>query len=254
MILERSPVRSVSEVADSIFVLRFQSPAISRIVRPGQFVNIRPDEGLHPLLRRPFSIYLTEGDEAAVIFNVIGKGTHALQKKRPGDLLDVLGPLGVPFTTDAPCDTALLIGGGLGIAPLPLTARALASAGKRVVSVIGARSAGQVVRDHLQDVRIATDDGSAGFHGTAVDCARQVIRTLPGGSIRVFACGPTPMLKATAQLAREEHLACEVSLEGPMACGFGICQGCPVELAEGERKYALMCKDGPAFDITRIRI
>ncbi len=248
-------VSSVTQVGSNIFVLSFVSPRISTEIRPGQFVNIRVREGREPLLRRPFSVYRTESDRVEIIFNVVGVGTSLLRGKSPGDTVDVLGPLGRPFALDRDdYATAILVGGGLGVAPFPLTTASLQTLGKRTVTVLGARTADQLVVRHLLDVRCATDDGSRGYHGTAVDLAA---RTLADGSLdrpKLFGCGPTAMLRALAQLAVTTGTPCEVSLEGPMGCGFGICQGCPVELVGPEKRFALMCKDGPVFDVRTIRI
>jgi dihydroorotate dehydrogenase electron transfer subunit len=170
-------------------------------------------------------------------------------------MLDVLGPLGKPFNTDdSGYDTGVLIGGGLGVAPLPLLTSALKEMGKPVLTFIGARSASRLVTDYLENLHTATDDGSKGFRGNAVDLASDFLRKNPVRRPKIFACGPMPMLRALASFARASDIPCEVSLEGPMGCGIGICQGCPVELAGTERSYALMCKDGPAFDIRTIKI
>lgn len=255
MIQALCPVRAVHNPAENIFVLRFTSREISTSVRAGQFLNIKADAGIEPLLRRPFSAYRTEGEDVEIVFNVIGKGTAALSRKRPGDWLDVLGPLGVPFTLDDDgFDTALLVGGGLGVAPLPITTSALLRNGRKVITVLGARTAAYLVEQHLHDLHIATDDGSEGFHGTVVDLVAEL---LSKGNIprpKIFACGPTAMLRAMRNFVIAGGIPCEVSLEGPMGCGFGICQGCPVELLGEERKYALMCKDGPTFDVRKINI
>jgi len=248
-------VRGVREVAQNTYVLQFSSSFISSNVLPGQFVNLRAEVGIEPLLRRPFSVYRTFDDIVEVIFNVVGRGTSLLHRKVAGDVLDVLGPLGVPFSLSANgFTTAILIGGGLGIAPLPISTSALARGGKSAVTFLGARTALQLVESHLMNVHIATDDGSKGFHGTVVDLAKAYIHENDIPSPKIFACGPTAMLRAVASLAREAQIPCEVSLEGAMGCGFGICQGCPVELVGGERRYGLMCTDGPTFDITRVKI
>lgn len=252
---ELCAVRGVHEVAENTYVLQFSSRFISSNILPGQFVNLRAEEGIEPLLRRPFSVYRTFDDVVEVIFNVIGKGTSLLRRKGNGDFLDVLGPLGVPFSLSSnDFTTAILIGGGLGVAPLPISTSALARLGKSMVTFLGARTASQLVESHLNHVHIATDDGSKGFHGTVVDLARRFISQNDIPSPKIFACGPTAMLRSLASFAREAHIPCEVSLEGVMGCGFGICQGCPVELVDGERKYGLMCMDGPTFDVTRVKI
>jgi len=249
------PVTGLREAAESIYVLTFESAEIAASVRPGQFLNIRVADGTDPLLRRPFSVYRVDGNSVEILFNVIGRGTAAIRKKRAGDLLDVLGPLGKPFTVDSPdYATAVLVGGGLGVAPLPLTTRALRAAGKSIVTLIGSRTSRGVVSAHLENVNIATDDGSMGFHGTVVDLARSMLRPNPYPAPKIFGCGPTPMLRALAEFALSTGIPCEVSLEGPMACGIGICQGCPVELKDGEKKYALMCTDGPTFDVRKVKL
>ena len=250
----RCPVRTVKNVADNIFVLSMAAPRISSLVKSGQFVNIRIEDSTEPLLRRPFSVYRREGENIEILFNVIGRGTACLSHKVAGEELDVLGPLGVPFSlAGEEFRTALLVGGGLGVAPLPLATDALLDAGKDIQTFIGARSAGSLALSHLKNPHIATDDGSRGHHGTIVDLVRKTLTKERFKSPKIFGCGPTPMLRALAQLARQMDIPCEVSLEGPMGCGFGICQGCPVELVGQEKKYALMCKDGPVFDIRKIR-
>ena len=250
---ESCPVTGVEEVGRNIYLLTFVAREISSSVRPGQFVNIRVGEGFEPLLRRPFSVYRSSGDLVEVVFNVVGKGTLALKKKRQGDTIDVIGPLGVPYSlSGGDFETALLLGGGLGVAPLPLATAVLKSARRPFATFLGARSADQLVEFHLENLLCATDDGTKGYHGTVLDLLKDSLKHKPLPRPKIFACGPTPMLRAVATFALENTIPCEVSLEGSMACGIGICQGCPVELTGAEKKYALMCKDGPVFDVTRI--
>ena len=255
MKVELCRVTSVRPVAQDVFVLAFVSPSIAGTIQPGQFLNIKVGEGADALLRRPFSAYSVEGERVEIIFNVVGKGTAALGAMKPGDTLDVLGPLGVPFhCAGADFDTGVMLGGGLGVAPLPLLTRALRGAGKNTLTFVGGRTASLLLTEYLENPRTATDDGTAGFHGTVLQLARESLSGEKVPRPKLFACGPTPMLKAVADFARSSGIPCEVSLEGPMGCGIGICQGCPVELAGVEKRYALMCKDGPTFDIQAIRI
>ena len=248
-------VSGVREAGENIFVIRFLAPELAASIKAGQFINIKVADGFEPLLRRPFSVYRASDGHVEVIFNVVGRGTSILSRKAAGDFIDVLGPLGMPYSLDDPSfTTGILVGGGLGVAPLPIATAGLKAAGKRVMTFLGGRSAGQVVREHLIDPLIATDDGSLGFRGTVVDLLGAELPKRKVAAPKIFACGPTPMLRAVAAFARAGGIPCEVSLEGPMACGIGICQGCPVELTGTEVKYALMCKDGPVFDIETIRI
>ena len=247
-------VRSIQAVARNVFVLSLHAPDLAATVRPGQFVNIRINETFEPLLRRPFSVHRTTSDTIEILFNIVGKGTALLAEKQEGELLDLLGPLGVPFTLgDAQFDTALLVAGGLGVAPMPLTTAELLRCKKIVRTFVGARDAASLATRHLHNVVCATDDGSAGSHGTVVALLEAEFRKQAPVRPKIFACGPHAMLKATAMLAERLDIPCEVSIEGPMGCGIGICQGCPVELREASRRYALMCKDGPTFDAKAIR-
>ncbi len=248
------PVLSLETVAENVFLLVLHAPEIAPLVRPGQFLNVRVEETNDPLLRRPFSVYRTDEDHVELLFNVVGKGTQILAGKRKGDRLDVLGPLGVPFTVDdEQFSTAILVAGGLGVAPMPITTRHLLQKGKAVRTFLGARNKGSLVPAHLVNVDIATDDGSAGSHGNVVQLMEKALASGSPARPKVFACGPHPMLKAVAMLAARLDIPCEVSLEGPMGCGIGICQGCPVELKSPAKKYALMCKDGPTFDARTIQ-
>lgn len=247
-----SEVRKAGEVAH---VLAFSSPAIARSVKAGQFLNVRVDGTSDPLLRRPFSVYRVEGDFVELIFNVVGKGTALLAGKRKGDTVDVLGPLGTPFNlTAGDFTTAILVGGGLGVAPLPIATATLRAARTPIATFLGARNSGQVVDAFMENLSVATDDGTRGFHGNVVELLTTAQARKPFPKPKIFACGPTPMLKALGTFAIQKGIPCEVSVEGPMACGIGICQGCPVELTGIEKKFALMCKDGPVFDVRTIRL
>ncbi len=237
-----------TEIAPGIFILRLRSSEIARRAYPGQFVNIRCGDGCLPLLRRPFSISRVEGEILELMFNVIGSGTKMLASKRPGDLLDVLGPLGTPFRIKENYTTALLVGGGLGVAPFPFLTDALGREKKEIVTFIGARTSAQLTERNLRNVHIATDDGSKGLKGTVVDLVKSYLADRRPQAPKIFGCGPTRMLKALSDLAAANSVECELSLEGDMACGMGICQGCPVEKRDGTRKYALVCTDGPTFN------
>ncbi len=253
MIQERAPIKAVKEIASNIFQLSFLSSSISRSALPGQFVNVKAEESVVPLLRRPFSIFSVEGETVSIIFNVVGLGTKLLSQKRAGEILDVLGPLGkgvFPFN-DEKFDTALLVAGGLGVAAFPfLNSRLHAS--KKVISFLGARTSSFVVRKGLANIHVATDDGSEGFHGTVVDMLKNFMNENTVLHPRIYSCGPMPMMRTLAKYSREKNVPCYAALECEMACGIGLCQGCPVEAASGGRKYKLVCKDGPVFDVREI--
>ena len=242
-------IRSNEEIARDLFLLKFESPLIASKARPGQFVNIRVPQGWDPLLlRRPFSISRVTGDTVELLFSTVGKGTKILSRQRVGDELDVLGPLGTPFRADGEFETAVIVAGGLGVAPFPFLTDALERESRNIATFVGSRSAFDIGNLHLKNVVYATDDGSAGYRGTVVECLADHLQSHRMERIKIFGCGPTRMLSALSTYAQAHNRMCEISLEGDMACGIGICQGCPVEKTEGPKKYALVCTDGPAFD------
>lgn len=250
-----APVTGVTEVAPNVYLLSLHAPALAQHVLPGQFINIRIDPEGGPLLRRPFSVHRVVQGTLEILFSVVGRGTALLSRRKVGETMDILGPLGVPYGVDGgEWTTALLVAGGLGVAPMPILSDALRSQGKRIMTFIGARTGDALVTAHLEDVHIATDDGSKGIRGTVVELVERFLAGERVAGPKIFACGPNAMLRALGKFAVAAGIPCEVSLEGAMGCGFGICQGCPVELSGGEKKYALMCTDGPVFDVRRIHI
>jgi dihydroorotate dehydrogenase electron transfer subunit len=245
-------VASREEIADNIYTLRCRSREIAASAGPGQFVNLRCGDACLPLLRRPFSISRVVGDEIELVFNVIGQGTRMLASKRPGEALDVLGPLGTPFRFEGDYETALIVAGGLGVAPFPFLSAELLKRGKKIATFVGARTATHLATAHLENVRTATDDGSTGFHGTVVQLLVDYLRAHRMRRTKIFGCGPTNMLKALTSAANDAKIDCELSLEGDMACGIGLCQGCPVERRDGSKKYSLVCVEGPTFNANEI--
>ena len=213
-----------------MFVLAMRAPEIAMSVRAGQFVNLGWSPG--PLLRRPFSVYRAAGEDIEVVLKAVGVGTAQLVAKEIGDRLSCLGPLGRGFEIQG--GTALLISGGLGVAPMPLAARDARAAGAEVVWVHGARTAHELCTEADGDrVVWATDDGSRGARGTAVEAA-------PDGDL-VLACGPNLMLAAVAG----RWLDAQVAVETYMGCGTGVCLGCAVPLRRGG--YDRACKEGPVY-------
>lgn len=250
---ESAVVHTRSQVASNVHTLSFRSERIAHSVRPGQFLNIKPDASYDPLLRRAYSVHRVREDTIEIIFNVVGKGSAILACKAPGDSLDVLGPLGAPFNTEGSFSRAILVSGGVGIAPMPILGEHLVSRGVDVVTIHGARSRNLIADDdRLVNPLFATDDGSKGFHGTVVEALDTYITKTSPRDLRLFACGPNRMLAAVGTYADTRGLALEVSLECQMACGIGICQGCPVEMRSGDRRYSLVCTHGPNYNINDI--
>jgi dihydroorotate dehydrogenase electron transfer subunit len=213
-----------------MFVLAMRAPEIASSVRGGQFVNLGWAPG--PLLRRPFSVYRADGEHVEVVLKAVGAGTAQLLDMDLGDRVSCLGPLGRPFELSG--RTAVLVSGGLGVAPMPLAARDARAAGLHVTWVHGARTSAELCAEADGDKVVwATDDGSQGFHGTAVAAAPDVDA--------VLACGPNRMLAAVA----ERWPDAQVAVETYMGCGTGVCLGCAVPLARGG--YDRACTEGPVY-------
>jgi dihydroorotate dehydrogenase electron transfer subunit len=248
-----APVEKVIELEHDIFLLQLKCKKIASVTRPGEFVNVKVTETVYPLLRRPFSICDVEGDYIYLMFNIFGEGTKMLAQKKKGDTLDLLGPLGKGFSYDDDFDTAVIVAGGLGAAPFPFLTRRLKDE-KKMISFIGGRTLKDVITHGLQNIHIATDDGSKGLKGNVVDLLRKNLDVLKKGKIKIFGCGPNAMLRVLKEFCLEHDFNCEVSTECAMACGFGICQGCPIESTSNPDQYLLVCKDGPVFNIKDVVI
>lgn len=243
------PVVSNSEVMPGAYLMWLEAPAIAASASPGQFVMVRCGESHDPLLRRPFSIHRWDGDYLALLFSVVGRGTEWLAHRREGDSLDLLGPLGHGFEIHPDSRELLLIGGGIGVAPLlPLAEQALAR-GHSVNLLLGARSAplvypGDMLPSPLT-VAIATEDGSAGTRGLVTD----LIPAFLDRADQVFACGPLSMYRALATTHVLGDKPCQIILEERMGCGMGACYGCAIPTAKGTR---LVCRDGPVFRLAEV--
>lgn len=247
-------ITEIEFLTSTITKIKFEAPAIAKTAKQGQFVNIKVEDSTVPLLRRPFSVYNTNGSEIEIVFGVMGMGTKKLNNKKIGDLIDVIGPLGNPFNIHDVEDISILIGGGLGAAPLPLLYKNLVEQNKKVLVFIGARTKEYLLKKYLHDPIIATDDGSEGYKGDVVSLLNGYILKNPQKNYKIYACGPTPMLIAIVNLAKKFNIKCEISLETMMACGIGICQGCAVKVKNEKEKYALSCINGPVFSASDIEL
>lgn len=218
----------------------------------GQFLHV--DCGHSRLLRRPISVAQVCPDEpentAALIFEVKGEGTRWLARRKVGDQVDVLGPLGNGFSVEEG-GRYLLVGGGIGTPPLLGYAEVFR---ENAVAVLGFRSADRVIladryREACKEVYLCTDDGSAGRHGF-VDAQVRDILAKDKNFTAILACGPRPMLKSVAKAAAEYGVPCQVSMEERMACGVGACLGCAIQMADGTIRH--VCKDGPVFNAEEV--
>lgn len=243
-------------------VLALAAPDIASQALPGQFVMVKPGVGDNPLLRRPFSVFEVLQDARhritglSLLNKQIGVTTRTLFGLSPGDRVRCLGPLGRPFSAAARTERAWMVAGGVGLAPFYTLALALRKQGVESILFYGGRSTGDLF--HLEEfrrlgvgLRLATDDGSEGDHGlVTVPLERSLRGTDPTTPIRLYACGPTPMLRAVTELASAHGRAIEVSLEQVMGCGLGGCYSCvvPVRGNGGGVHFVRSCLNGPVFD------
>jgi dihydroorotate dehydrogenase electron transfer subunit len=232
-------------------------PPSAAAVAPGQFFQVGVSAP-HTILRRPYSAAWSDpaGGRIGFIFNVVGAGSAWLSARHEGHELDLLGPLGRGFELEGE-RPVVCVAGGLGVAVFPGVVRALITRGRTVIVLQGARTAAQLLpasRFAGSDVHVATDDGSAGQHGSVVTLFPPPFTGEgKGGGIDVFACGPTPMLTALIDAARRQGIALsaiQVALETPMGCGIGTCLGCAAPRAGGG--YFLTCQDGPCVRADQI--
>ncbi|MFA3782038.1 dihydroorotate dehydrogenase electron transfer subunit [Melioribacteraceae bacterium 4301-Me] len=252
MLIEKARVESITEIENGIYLLKAFSPRIAESARPGQFCNIKVTDTDFPLLRRPFSICEVKNDNVYFMFDIHGEGTRLLSRKIKGDVLDILGPLGKGFNINDNFDTAVVIAGGLGAAPFPFLIDEILH-DKKIYCFVGGKSKQNVIKYKMQNISISTDDGSEGFKGNVVDLFISSLEKFSENKIKVFACGPNIMLKALKEFCITKNINCEMSVECAMACGFGICQGCPIEKSNCDGYY-LVCKDGPVFNAKDIKL
>lgn len=216
---------------------------------PGQFVQVEIMQSKSTFLRRPISIHNVVDNELWLLVRDAGAGTHALVNIPSGEMLNVIVPLGHGFTVPTAKDShPLLVGGGVGVAPLLLLGRCLADRGVRPAFLLGARSEADLLQlamfKEIGDVYVSTDDGSAGTPGVVT---QNLALEQPWDVI--YCCGPLPMMKAVAAVAKKRNIECEVSLENMMACGLGACLCCVEPTVKGN---VCVCTDGPVFNINQL--
>lgn len=269
------------KITQSFYKMRIESVYLAKNSKPGQFIEAKCSDGNEPLLRRPLGVHRILKDEIEILYEVVGKGTELLSGKKTGGYLDIIGPLGNGFKILSGVYSdkrpAVLVGGGVGIAPLLALAQKLVCKvhsrqsivhRKKVYILIGAKT-----REHIlckkefkalgAEVIISTEDGSDGKKGLITESLQLLLLTIDCGLSAIYACGPTGMLKIVAKIAEEKRIPCQVSLEERMACGVGVCLGCPVKIRTAYSvqpacpagrlyEYKMVCKDGPVFNAEEI--
>lgn len=258
MKIETCSVSSNAQIARSIWRMELEAPEISgATLGPGQFVSITVSDTWELPLRRPMSIAGKVGEILHIIYKVFREGTLLLSKKQPGDKVSVLGPLGNTFQLPPDSFYPILVGGGVGIAPIDWLHQSLTSRGIDHDTIIGAVTAEEHFHTHRPEegIFLTTDDGSAGEEGTVLP----TLERAAGHRARplIYACGPGLMLKAVHEFVSEKDIPCQMAVESYMACGTGICQGCVIPLqgkrgTRSGRSYSLVCREGPVYDAREI--
>jgi dihydroorotate dehydrogenase electron transfer subunit len=246
-------------------VVTFDAPEIARRAQPGQFVMVKPAAGLDPLLRRPFSIFERVRDAGGAITGLsllnkhVGVATSLLYEAQAGDRWLVLGPLGQPFVPVDPPAEAWMVAGGVGLAPFVTLAEALAERRTPATLFYGGRSVRDLYYENYFEtlgvrLLLTTEDGSRGEQGrVTAPLARALIDAGARPAITLYACGPTPMMRAVAALGAQAGCPVFVSLEPVMGCGMGGCYSCVVRVRRGAGSHFVRsCLDGPVFDGTTV--
>lgn len=256
IINEKMAVVSQREIAMNIFELRLRGELVSHINSPGQFVHVKAADGYAPLLRRPISIAKADKqeNEMVLIYRKEGEGTALLSKKTEGGLVDVLGPLGNGFKgiSEYKGKQVLVAGGGIGVPPLYELSLQLEKYGAAPVHVLGFQTEAALFYEEkfqaIGDTYVATADGSAGTKGFVTD----VIEAEKLEFDVLFACGPSPMLRALKE--KFSHKEVYLSLEERMGCGIGACFACVCHIPENPSGYVKVCSDGPVFHASEVVI
>jgi dihydroorotate dehydrogenase electron transfer subunit len=263
--IEIGRVSKSMTAAPGVGLLVFEAPEIASSYLPGAFVHLKTgDEST--ILRRPFSIARVSNGSVVLLYRIIGTGTEWMRARRPGDSINAMGPLGRPFELRLGAIRTLLVGGGLGIAPLLGLAESLFEAGydRRVEALLGVRSRTETfapaLTEGLRELewRLATDDGSEGFHGNVVQLLEERFGELdaegvPIEDIAVYAAGPEPMLAAAARVCLLRGADLQISMEAHMGCGVGACRACGIVTYRDEtRLNGRVCREGPVFDAREI--
>ncbi|WP_044893829.1 dihydroorotate dehydrogenase electron transfer subunit [Bacillus alveayuensis] len=246
---EQMSIVAHERIAADIYRIVLTGGLVDEMKNPGQFVHVKIGAQAEPLLRRPLSICEIDPErkQFTMIYRKAGLGTSLLARKMPGERLDILGPLGNGFPLEAAAEgqTALLVGGGIGVPPLYELSKRLVEKGVHVIHVLGFQHKDVVFLENefakLGETYVATVDGSYGVQGVVTDVIRQHEFTFDV----LYSCGPKPMLKALEQAFPHKNVY--LSLEERMGCGIGACFACVCRVPNSDTAYRKVCNDGPVF-------
>ncbi len=283
MIQINAEISSNEPLNENCWRMALDAPRIASSLKPGQFIHVKIGGENGPLFRRPFSVFRRvnlrgDGPGIEIVYKVIGRGTRLMTELREGDVLDILGPLGHGFELRRDKPVQVIVAGGTGAACIFLLAEEISKAGRQLKVLLGADTKASLIMEKEygaleSEMMISTDDGTRGYHGFVT---RMLDQALQEGKIltdcAIYSSGPEPMLKALAPICQKYHIPAQVSMERHMMCGIGACLACvckvdpdPVSknrnlgsshiqfVPDKDFGYALVCKDGPVFDINEVR-
>ncbi len=281
MIQVNSNIISNKRLTENCWRMVLDASQIASGVKPGQFIHIKIGGSNGPLFRRPLSVFrrVKLGDTLGieVIYKVVGRGTGLMTELRKGNQIDIIGPLGHGFEWHRDKSVKVLVAGGTGAACLFLLAEEISEAGLQLKILLGAETKTSLILKKEfaslgAEVMVSTDDGSQGYHGFVTEMLDKALdeRKISSDCV-VYSSGPEPMLKALAPICQKYHIPAQVSMERHMMCGIGACLACVCKVdknhisrhrdlgsshiqfvSEKEFGYALVCKDGPVFDIHEV--
>lgn len=238
---------------DEFFILKLQSEDNLPLIQPAQFVEIKVEDAKDTFLRRPFSIHDVnyEKNTITLLIKISGNASYELSEMQIGRMINVLFPIGTPYTISYNTSKLLLIGGGCGIAPLLYTAKYFSLFGIEITFLLGFRNKESIIlKDKFAkygNLFFSTDDGSYGEKGNVMQ--HSLLNSEFFRYDKILACGPKPMLKAVSEWSINNNINCEVSLENMMACGIGACLCCVQNTTDGHK---CVCTDGPVFNAKQI--
>ncbi len=236
-------------VAHNIHKIKIKNPSRDFKIKAGQFINIKCGEGTFPLLRRPISIGLADDESMTIYVNKIGEGTKLLCNKREGEYLDILGPLGNTFNIDIDEGKVLIVGGGIGVAPLLELTKELSKMKLEIKCILGYKDEPFIVdefKNYIEDIIVVSEKEGYDYLGYVTEPLKKELEENQYST--VFTCGPEPMLKSVNNICRENNTAIQLLLEERMACGIGACLVCTCKAKKGnDWNYVRTCKEGPVF-------
>lgn len=255
LFVEKANILSNRQINGRCYKMILECPSVAQQAKPGQFIEIECGKNNFPLLKRPISIHNVYDNVTEIIYFKVGVGTDLLSEKEPGDIIEIVGPLGNGFDIKE-TENHILAGGGYGVPPLYFLAKKIAEKNdpKKIFVCVGAKNKDLLLclNDFMAlgvSLCIATDDGSMGIKGYVTDSVRMILENNKKDTA-VYSCGPKIMMKNLFLLTEKYDFVCETecSMENVMACGVGVCNGCVIKTRNGSGEiYRRVCKDGPVF-------